>query len=42
MTEFELPLFVTKLYERAYSALDVINLIEDGLIYLKLEKNMIC
>jgi DNA polymerase III delta prime subunit len=38
MSEFELPLFVTKLYERAYSALDVINLIEDGLIDLKLEK----
>jgi DNA polymerase III delta prime subunit len=38
MSETDLQSFVTKLYEKAYNALDVIKLIEDGIIVLSLEK----
>ena len=38
ISETDLQSFVTKLYEKAYNALDIIKLIEDGLIALNLEK----
>jgi DNA polymerase III delta prime subunit len=38
ISETDLQTFVTKLYEKAYNALDIIKLIEDGLISLNLEK----
>jgi hypothetical protein len=38
ISETDLQSFVTKLYEKAYNALDIIKLIEDGLISLNLEK----
>ena len=38
ISETDLQSFVTKLYEKAYNALDIIKLIEDGLIALYLEK----
>ena len=38
ISETELQTFVIKLYEKAYNALDIIKLIEDGLIALNLEK----
>jgi hypothetical protein len=38
MTEAELQTFVIKLYEKAYSALDIIQLIEDGLFSLSQDK----
>ena len=37
-TETELQGFVIKLYEKAYNALDVIKLIEDGLFTLSQDK----
>lgn len=36
--ETELQTLVTKLYEKAYNALDIIKLIEDGIIVVDLEK----
>jgi hypothetical protein len=36
--EEEIHVFVTKLYEKGYSALDIIQLIEDGLFPLSQEK----
>lgn len=36
--ENDLQLLVTKLYEKAYNALDIIKLIEDGIIDLPIEK----
>ena len=38
MSESDLQLFVIKLYEKSYSALDVLNLIEDGTIILNIER----
>lgn len=38
MSESDLQLFVIKLYEKSYSALDVLNLIEDGTINLNIER----
>jgi hypothetical protein len=38
ISEIDLQLFVTKLYEKAYNALDLIQLIEDGQIDLTIEK----
>ena len=38
MSDIDLQSFVTKIYEKAYNALDIIKLIEDGVIYLSLEK----
>jgi DNA polymerase III delta prime subunit len=38
ISETDLQSFVTKLYEKAYNALDIIKVIEDGLITLNLEK----
>jgi DNA polymerase III delta prime subunit len=38
MSELELILFVTKLYEKAYSALDVITLLEDGAFTMSYNK----
>jgi len=38
MSELEIEEFIIKLYEKAYNALDIINLIEDGTIQLKEEK----
>jgi DNA polymerase III delta prime subunit len=38
MTELEIEEFIIKLYEKAYNALDIINLIEDGTIELKEDK----
>jgi DNA polymerase III delta prime subunit len=39
ITETELQAFVTKLYEKAYNALDIIKLIEDGMIVVDIEKS---
>jgi DNA polymerase III alpha subunit len=38
ISEKELQSFVVKLYEKAYSAMDIIKLIEDGLFRLSEEK----
>ena len=38
MTEIAIEEFIIKLYEKAYNALDIINLIEDGTISLSNEK----
>jgi hypothetical protein len=38
MTETELQTFVIKLYEKAYSSLDIIKLIEDGVFSLSQDK----
>jgi hypothetical protein len=38
ISEIDLQVFVTKLYEKAYNALDLIQLIEDGQIDLTIEK----
>ena len=38
MSDIDLQAFVTKIYEKAYNALDIIKLIEDGVITLSLEK----
>lgn len=38
MNELEIEQFIIKLYEKAYNALDIINLIEDGTINLSDEK----
>ena len=38
LDEIDLQLFVTKLYEKAYNALDIIQLIEDGIIKLNMER----
>jgi len=38
MSDLDLQSFVTKIYEKAYNALDIIKLIEDGIITLSLEK----
>jgi DNA polymerase III delta prime subunit len=38
MSDIDLQAFVTKIYEKAYNALDIIKLIEEGVISLNLEK----
>ena len=38
LDEIDLQLFVTKLYEKSYNALDIIQLIEDGIIKLNMER----
>jgi DNA polymerase III delta prime subunit len=38
ITELEIEEFIIKLYEKAYNALDIINLIEDGIIQINEEK----
>ena len=38
MSDLDLQSFVTRIYEKAYNALDIIKLIEDGVITLSLEK----
>jgi DNA polymerase III delta prime subunit len=38
MTDEELQIFVTKLYEKAYNTLDIIKLIEDGCFVLEQDK----
>ena len=38
ISEIDLQVFVTKLYEKAYNALDLIQLIDDGQLDLTIEK----
>ena len=38
VSEYSILIFVTKLYEKAYSALDIIQLLEDGYIKVPSEK----
>jgi DNA polymerase III delta prime subunit len=38
ISDIDLQAFVTRIYEKAYNALDIIKLIEDGIITLSLEK----
>ena len=38
ISDIDLQAFVTRIYEKAYNALDIIKLIEDGVITLSLEK----
>ena len=40
ISEIDLQVFVTKLYEKAYNALDLIQLIDDGQLDLTIEKNI--